>query len=84
MRLRMSNGAVLEGASLIRADNRLFLYIPGGELRGTFDLLMNRGATAKITFEDGPVVTVHEGYQRLTSIGDEGDGQVTAVLRKEG
>lgn len=84
MRLMMSDGTVLEGASLITAENRLFLYIPGGEMRQVFDLMMNRGATATIIYEDGPVRTVHQGYQKLTSIGDEGTGQITAVLRKEG
>lgn len=83
MRIRLSNGAILEGASLISLDGKLFLYIPGDDMRAMFDLLMNSAATASMTFEDGPVESTYEGYTRLTAISGEGDGLITAVLRKE-
>ena len=83
MRIRLSNGAILEGASLINTDGRLFLYIPGDDMRAMFELLMNSAATASMTFEDGTVESTYEGYTRLTAISSEGDGLITAVLRKE-
>ena len=83
MRIRLSNGAIMEGASLISMDGKLFLYIPGDDMRAMFDLLMNSAATASMTFEDGPVESTYEGFTKLTAISGEGDGLITAVLRKE-
>ena len=83
MRIRLSNGAILEGASLISMDGKLFLYIPGDDMRAMFELLMNSAATASMTFEDGPVESTYEGFTKLTAISGEGDGLITAVLRKE-
>lgn len=81
MRIRLSDGTILEGAYLIDGTVQLFLYIPGGTMRDVFDLLMDPAATASMTFEDGPVESTYEGFTKLTAISDEGD-MITAVMKE--
>ena len=81
--LKLSNGTIWEDGYLIRVETRIFLYIPGGDMKTVFDQLIDPANTAAISYKDGPDEQVFEGFTRLTAVNDEGDRMVTAVLRKE-
>ena len=83
-KLRLNDGTVLEDASALVSGAELFLYLNGSTLGGAFYQLNESRRTRKIvhTQNNGENVT-HEGYTKLTALRDEGDGLVTAVLRKE-
>lgn len=82
--LRLNDGTVLENASAIEAAPDLFLYVNGANLGAVFHQLCESRRTRRITFHQNNGETAeYTGYTRLTALRDEGDGLVTAVLRKE-
>ena len=83
MRITLNNGTVREGASLIPDRYTLYLYIPGGDMRTVFGLLIEPENTQRILCEEDGSVALYDGYTKLTAVRDEGD-QITAVLEKEG
>lgn len=81
--LKLNDGTVLENSSAILSSD-LFLYINGSDMRTIFDLLIDPENTKKIIYTqvNGEFVTF-VGYKKLRAVTDEGNGLITAVLRKE-
>lgn len=82
MKLKLNDGTVLEDSSAILSDD-LFLYMNGYGMQEIFELLIDPEKTKKIIFTqvNGEKVTI-TGYKRLTAVRDEGNGLITAVLKK--
>lgn len=82
MKLKLNDGTVLEDSSAILSGD-LFLYMNGYGMQEIFDLLIDAEKTKKIIFTqvNGEKVTF-TGYKRLTAVRDEGNGLITAVLKK--
>lgn len=82
-KLTLNNGTELENSNAILSGD-LFLYVRGKTIRGAFDLLVKPANTSVIvyTLNNGDDIT-YEGYTKLKAITDEGNGLITAVLRRE-
>lgn len=82
MNLRLNDGTVLENSSAILSGD-LFLYMNGRGLQEIFDLLIVPENVKKIVFTqaNGEKATF-TGYKKLTAVRDEGNGLITAVLKK--
>lgn len=82
-KLTLSNGTEFENSNAILSGD-LFLYVRGRTLKAVFDLLIKPKNTAEIvyTMNNGSEVT-YENYTKLIAVRDEGDGLITAVLRRE-
>lgn len=82
--LKLNDGTVLANSSLVQGDPDLFIYMNGITFAGAFNQLIESRKTKKIIYtrNSGDQV-VCSGYTRLTALRDEGDGYITAVLRKE-
>lgn len=82
MKLKLNDGTVLEDSSAILSDD-LFLYMNGYGMQEIFELLIDPEKTKKIIFTqvNGEKITF-TGYKRLTAVRDEGNGLITAVLKK--
>ena len=82
-KLTLSNGTEFENSNAILSGD-LFLYVRGRTLKAVFDLLIKPKNTAEIvyTMNNGREVT-YENYTKLIAVRDEGDGLITAVLRRE-
>ena len=81
--LKLNDGTVLENSSAILSSD-LFVYIHDSDLQTVFDLLIDPENTKKIIYTqvNGESVTF-VGYKKLRAVTDEGNGLITAVLRKE-
>ena len=81
--LTMNDGRVLERSSAILSGN-LFVYLRGIGFREAFELLIDPEKTERIVYtRNSGEQVVFEGYTKLTAVTDEGNGLVTAVLRRE-
>lgn len=82
-KLTLNDGTVLENASAILSSD-LFLYIYDSDLQTVFNLLIDPENTQKIIYTkvNGESVAF-VGYKKLRAVTDEGNGLITAVLRKE-
>lgn len=80
--IRLANDAVFVGTVLI--TDRLFLYMYETDMRTVFNALIEPENTGEIIYKmiNGTEVT-YEGYTKLVSVRDEGNGLITAVLIKE-
>ena len=84
--LTLSDGTVLEN-STAHEDNgigTLFIYVETGyTMKEIFDLLYDSEKSKKIVFDriDGQSVTFR-GYKHLIDVRDEGNGMITAALKK--
>ena len=82
-RLALNDGTVLEDASAILSED-LFLYLNGLSLIRVFQLMCDPARTRRIVYKDNAgQETTFLSYTRLIAVRDEGDGLVTAVLRKD-
>lgn len=81
-KLTLNDGTVLENASAIESTD-LFLYINGYTMADVFGNLIDPEKTATISYTmmNGDIV-IYNNYQHLIAVRDEGDGLITAVLRK--
>ena len=81
--LKLNDGTVLENSSAILSSD-LFVYIHDSDLQTVFDLLIDPENTQKIIYTqvNGESVAF-VGYKKLRAVTDEGNGLITAVLRKE-
>lgn len=83
-KIRLNNGFVFNNSNAILTGD-LFLYIRDGrDLKAVFDLLIDPEKTKKIVYTQAngePVTFV--GYKKLIAVRDEGNGLITAILRKE-
>ena len=84
-KLTLNDGTELERSSALLSGD-LFLYVQDGEtdLRRLFELLIEPENTQVITYtrNNGDEVE-YTGYTKLIAVRDEGNGLVTAVLRRE-
>jgi len=81
-KLTLNDGTVLEFSSALLSGN-LFLYINGSDLKTVFDLLIEPDNTETITYtQNNGEDVVFSGYTKLTAVSDEGNGLITAVLKK--
>lgn len=82
-KLKFKNGQELTGNAL--CSNYLFLYMYKTDMGTVFNLLYNSPAnTGTIVYEAAADTSfTYEGYTKLTSVRDEGNGLITAVLQKE-
>lgn len=80
--LTLNNGTILGNSSAVISGD-LYLYIRGGSLADVFNLLIDPDNTAEIVYTmiNGEDVTF-SGFVRLTSVRDEENGMITAVLKK--
>lgn len=82
--LRLNDGTVLEDSSAIQSGGELFLYMRGISFADGFRAISEKGRTKKIVYTDnGGEKTEFAGFIRPVALRDEGDGLVTAALRKE-
>lgn len=81
--LKLNDGTVLENSSAILVSD-LFVYIHDSDLQTVFDLLIDPENTQKIIYTqvNGESIAF-VGYKKLRAVTDEGNGLITAVLRKE-
>ena len=81
--LTMNDGTVLENASAILSGD-LFVYIHDSDLQTVFDLLIDPDNTQKIIYTQINGTSIaYVGYKKLIAVRDEGNGLITAVLRRE-
>ena len=81
--LKLNDGSILDGNALLSGD--LFLYVNGSDLQTVFSLLIDPNKTKKIVYTMiNETKQTFTGYKRLIAVRDEGNGLITAVLRKEG
>ena len=82
-KLTLNDGTVLENSSAILSGD-LFLYMNGYDLATIFNLLIVPGKAKMIIYtqNNGEQIT-YNGYKKLKSVSDEGNGLVTAVLTRE-
>ena len=80
--LTLNDGTVLEQSSAVESTD-LFVYVNGHGMADVFGLLIDPEKTEKIiyTMVNGSEVT-YSNYQHLIAVRDEGNGLITAVLRK--
>ena len=82
-KLTLNDGTEIQLGSAILSGN-LFLYIRGEDLRTVFDQLIDPEKTKKITYtEINGEETEYRRYDKLIAVRDEGNGLITAVLRRE-
>ena len=81
-KLTLNNGTVLENSSAILSGN-LFLYIRWKTMKAVFNLLSVRKNVETIVYTqvNGEDLTF-SGFTKLTAVSDEGNGLITAVLRR--
>ena len=81
--LTLNDGTIIEGGTVLQVDLNLFVYIQNGSgIRDVFEQLIEPEKTVRITAEQYGKETIYDGYTRLMSVRDEGNGQITAVLRR--
>ena len=82
-KLTLNNGTELENSSAILSGD-LFLYIHDHTMKAVFDLLIKPRNTEVIvyTMNNGTEIT-YNGYTKLRTVSDEGNGLITAVLVRE-
>lgn len=80
--LKLNDGSILDGNALLSGD--LFLYVNGSDLQTVFSLLIDPNKTKKIIYTMvNETKQTFTGFKRLIAVRDEGNGLITAVIRKE-
>lgn len=81
MKLTLENGTEFEGNALLASD--LYLYIYEETIIYVFNSLIDPQGTSTIKFTqaNGEEVTF-EGFTKIIAVRDEGNGLITAVMRK--
>lgn len=81
--LTLNDGTVLLNSSAYVNDNRMFVYIENGySIQAVFNLLIDPNKTEKIVQTAPDFKRTFEGFTRLTTITDEGNGRITAMLKR--
>lgn len=82
-KLILKTGTEIEKSSVIESNENLFIYVENGfNIKQVFDSFYDSEATEKIIYSMDGEESVYEGYNKLVSVRDEGNGLITAVLRK--
>ena len=82
-KLTLNDGTELDNASAILSGD-LFLYIHDSDLQTVFNLLIDPENTERITYTQANGSKIEfVGYEKLRNVTDEGNGLITAVLRRE-
>ena len=80
--LILNDGTELENSNTVESGD-LYVYVRNGYgLSRVFALLNDPEKTKKI-IDRFRTDIIHEGYTRLIAVRDEGNGLITAVLRKQ-
>ena len=80
--LKLNDGSILDGNALLSGD--LFLYVNESDLQTVFSLLIDPEKTKKIVYTMvNETKQTFTGFKRLIAVRDEGNGLITAVIRKE-
>ena len=83
-KLTLNNGTELERASAIRSELTLFVYVPGSDLRTVFGLLIEQQNVQRIVYtQNNGDEIIFSGFTKLVSVSDEGNGLITAALKRE-
>ena len=81
--LTLNDGTVLENSYAYEVTGKLYLYIRAGlNIVEVFSLLADPEKTEKIKCNRYGTETIFEGYEAITCVSDEGDGMITAIMRK--
>lgn len=82
-KLILNTGTEIEKGSLIESNGSLFVYVENGfNIKQVFDSFYDSEATKKIIYSMDGAESVYKGYKKLVSVRDEGNGLITAILRK--
>lgn len=80
--LTLFDGTILENSSAIQSGD-LFIYVQGSDMQTVFNLLIDPDKVKKITYtQNNGGSVLYLGFKKLTAVTDEGDGLITAVLKK--
>lgn len=81
--LTLNDGTLLSDSSAHQDDARLYVYIRSGAgLQEVFNLLIDPEKTERIVMNAPDFERIFEGFTKLTAVTDEGNGMITAVLKK--
>ena len=81
--LTLNDGTVLLDSNVYQDENRLYVYINNGDgMKEVFDLLIDPEKTQRIERKATGIDDIFEGFTKLINVTDEGNGMITAVLKK--
>lgn len=81
--MTLNDGTVLKSSYAYEVNGKLYLYIRAGmDIVQVFNLLADPEKTAVIECDRYGAKATYEGYEAITCVSDEGDGMITASLRK--
>ena len=82
--LTLNDGTVMSGSTLLESNGHLFIYVMNGSgIRDVFNLMIEPTKTCRITAAQNGETLVKEGFTKLVAVRDEGNGLITAALKKE-
>ena len=82
--LTLNDGTVMSGSTLLESNGHLFIYVMNGSgIRDVFSLMIEPTKTCRITAVQSGETLVKEGFTKLVAVRDEGNGLITAALKKE-
>ena len=82
--LTLSDGTVLQSSNAYQDELRLYVYIRNGNsLQEVFNMLIDPEKTAKIIMGANGIEKTFNGFTKLITVSDEGNGTITAVLKKQ-
>ena len=82
--LTLSDGTVLQNSNAYQDELRLYVYIRNGNsIQEVFNMLIDPEKTAKIIMKANEIEKTFNGFTKLITVSDEGNGTITAVLKKQ-
>ncbi len=81
--LTLNDGTVLLNSSVYQDELRLYVYVRNNSnMQEVFNLLIVPEKTVRIIMNADSVEKAFNGFTKLVTITDEGNGTITAVLKK--
>ena len=81
--LTLNDGTVLLNSSVYQDELRLYVYVRNNSnMQEVFNLLIVPEKTVRIITNADNVEKAFNGFTKLVTITDEGNGTITAVLKK--
>lgn len=81
--LTLNDGTVLLNSSVYQDELRLYVYVRNNSnMQEVFNLLIVPEKTVRIIMNADNVEKAFNGFTKLVTITDEGNGTITAVLKK--
>lgn len=82
--LTLNDGTIMTGSTILESSGQLFVYVMNGSgIRDVFNLMIEPTKTCRITAAQSGETLVKEGFTKLVAVRDEGNGLITAALKKE-